>query len=106
MFIANKKIRMFLIENGFSAPSNDDGLTGVIYMLIPSENKDLVLMCNLKSNHITAEMPDFEYNKKNRMSPKNKIINYTWSSNDDTDNIIHNIETFITKVYQIYEKGV
>ena len=101
MNFGNSKIRMFLIETGFSVPL-DARCNGVSYVLC--YDNDFVISANLAECKMFAEMPDFEYNKTNRMSPKTRKLNFHWLPSEDVDLSIHNIKKFIDRVCEIYEK--
>lgn len=99
--IFNRELRTFLLSLGFSNPTNSFG--GMRYIYQPEI--DLFFRCDLDNRNLVAEMPDFQYNRVNRMSPKSMLINFDWLESDDIDVVKHNIDTFMKKALSIYHGG-
>ena len=97
----NRELRLFFISMGFSNPTNV--FDGMHYIKCPEI--DLSFRCDLKACSLVAEMPDFQYNRVNRMSPKSMLINFNWDSTDDVEVVKHNITTFLEKALIIYSGG-
>ena len=90
-----------MIKKGFSGNQACDGVT---YLYHPYD--DLTFMCNLQERTIVAEFPDFIYNARNRFSPKNKIIDYSWKDQTDINVIEHNYDILHDKVMMEYNNKI
>lgn len=99
MNTGNSDIRMFLISKGFT--HNEQ--TGWRFMSL-SYDSYLAFGCDFVDKKLVAEYPDIEYNKKNTLSPKKKLIDFVWSDTEDTQTVIHNMEKFFDKIIAIYRR--
>ena len=97
MNTGNSDIRMFLISKGFTHHDQ----TGWRFMNLVYDNY-LAFGCDLVDRKLVAEFPDVEYNKKNTLSPKKKVIDMTWNESDNIELVIHNMENFFTRIIAIY----
>ena len=93
MNTGNSDIRLFLLSRGFIATKE----SGWRYLNLMYDEY-LMFSCDILERKLCAEFPDVEYNKQNRFSPKNKIINFTWENKDNTELVIHNIDKFLDKI--------
>lgn len=101
--LGDQDIRMFLIRNGFgneSVPLRD----GMFYVYRPRQ--EIQFSCHLGNCTMSAKFPDFDYNRKNRSAPKEKVLNFRWSENDSSELVIHNMTEFMNKVFDLIEKEV
>lgn len=101
--LGDPDIRLFLIRTGFSNESNPS-CDGMFYTYRPRQ--EIQLSCHLGTCTMSAKFPDFEYNKKNRFAPKEKVLTFRWSDSDDSEKIIHDIEQFMNKVFTIIESEI
>lgn len=101
--LGDQNVRQFLIMTGFgneSIPPFD----GLFYVYRPTQG--IQFSCHIGNCTISAKFPDFEYNKKNRSAPKEKVLNFRWSESDDSEKIIHNIKEFMNKVFTMIEREI
>ena len=83
-------IRRYLLGVGF----NQVGIRGIDYQFAFTENS--VFDVNLERCCITAQYPDFKYNRANPLSPKTTVVTEEFSKDDDYTVVIQEIEDNIT----------
>lgn len=92
-------IRRYLLDVGF----NQVGIRGIDYQFAFTENS--VFDVNLERCCITAQYPDFKYNRANPLSPKTTVVTEEFSKDDDYTVVIQEIEDFVDKISKIIERG-
>lgn len=95
------QVRTYLISIGFVPVFPN----GTLYNFTLPTNESAIFGVDFNKCIISAQYPDFKYNRSNPLSPKTTIVTEDFDKDADQLIIIHMIENFIDKISKIVERG-